>query len=69
MPNRKSIYCDYLSRRLSKTSLHYIFSQTVGALYIKSIALGRKFESTFYNGRIYYIIVYLFLFCISRYKL
>ena len=53
MPNRKSIYCDRMSTRLSKISLHYIFSQNIGDLYIKSIALDRKFKSTFYNGRIY----------------
>ena len=50
MPNRNSIYCDRIATRLSKISLHYIFSQNAGALYIKSIALDRKFENTFYNG-------------------
>ena len=49
MPNRKSIYRERISTRLLKISLHYIFSQNVGALYIKSTALDRKVESTFYT--------------------
>ena len=35
---------------------NYIFSQNIGTLYIKSV-LDRKFESTFYNGRIYIYIL------------